>query len=229
MLRANLLAVAVLAGSQQVWAQEPASDAAGAVADTAFVAPDAGGPRRWEVVGRNALDMHRAPAKDSPVIRTLSQGAILSNLGCARAGDRLWCDVRPLRSRSRGYVEAENLRPAVGPDGTVPTGSDDSLQRARDGDFDAGGTIPCAQIRGQPMGECAFGVARSGGGDATVAVIFSNGFRRMLFFAHGEFISGDATMSGTGRDTDWHRDGDRHIIRVDDQRYELQDTAIFGG
>ena len=91
MLRANLLAVAVFAGSLQVWAQEPASDVAGAVADTAFVAPDAGGPRRWEVVGGGELDMHRAPAKDSPVIRTLAQGAILSNLGCVLAADRLCC------------------------------------------------------------------------------------------------------------------------------------------
>ena len=228
MLRATLLAIAALAGSLQVSAQEPASDTASSVADDAFVAPQAGGPRRWEVVGRHELDMHKAPTNDSPVIRTLTEGAILSNLGCARGDDRIWCEVRPLRSRSRGYVAADDLRPARGPDGSVPMGSDDSLQRARAGDFDASATIPCAQIRGQPMGECAFGVARGGGGDATVVVTFSNGFKRMLFFTHGEFMSGDATMSGTGRDTDWHRDGDRHIIRVDDQRYVLQDTAIFG-
>ena len=108
-------------------------------------------------------------------------------------------------------------------------GADDSLRRARNRDFDAGGTIPCAQIRGQPMGECTFAVARSGGGDATVVVTFSNGFKRMLFFTHGEFIRGEDTTSGTGRDMDWHKEGSRHIIRVDDQRYELPDTGIFGG
>ena len=107
-------------------------------------------------------------------------------------------------------------------------GTDDSPIRAREGDFDATGDMPCAQIRGQSMGECTFGVARSGGGDATVTVTFSNGFTRLLFFRHGEFISGDATMSGTGRDTDWRVEDGRHIIRVDDQRYELPDTSIFG-
>ena len=229
MLRASLLAIAMLTGSPPGLVQEAMTDDAGTVADPMFVAPEEGGPRRWQVVARGGLDMRDAPAGDAPVLRTLAQGAILSNLGCERAGGRVWCEVRPLRSRSRGFAAAEDLRAARGPDGTVPMGTDDSLLRARAGDFDASGTIPCAQIRGQPMGECSFGVARGGGGDATVVVTFSNGFRRMLFFSHGEFISGDATMSGTGRDTDWQRDGDRHIIRVDDQRYELPDTAIFGG
>ena len=228
MLRAHLLAIALLAGTLPGWAQEATPDHAGAVAEEAFVAPEQGGPRRWQVTARDGLELRDAPAGDAPVLATLAPGAILSNLGCAQSGGRIWCEVRPLRSRSGGYAAADGLRPAHGPDGTVPMGIDDSLRRAQEGDFDAGGTLPCAQIRGQPMAECSFAVARSGGGDATVVVTFANGFRRMLFFSHGEFIRGDATMSGTGRDTDWHRDGDRHIIRVDDQRYELPDTAIFG-
>ena len=35
-------------------------------------------------------------------------------------------------------------------------------ERAGMGKFDANGTIPCAQAKGQPMGWCAFGVARGG-------------------------------------------------------------------
>lgn len=228
MLRASIWAIAVLAFSLQGRAQVPTPNEAGAADEALFVAPEDGGPRRWQVAASGGLEMRDAPAGDAPVLRMLDEGAILSNLGCARAGDDIWCEVRPLRSRSRGYAAAEDLRPARGPDGTVPMGTDDSLRRAREGDFDAVGTVPCAQIRGQPMGECTFAVARSGGGDATVAVTFSNGFKRMLFFTGGAFMSGDATMSGTGRDTDWHRDGDQHIIRVDDQRYELSDSAIFG-
>ncbi|MCG8694056.1 MAG: hypothetical protein MI806_22855, partial [Minwuiales bacterium] len=118
---------------------------------------------------------------------------------------------------------------ARGPDGTVPMGADDSAFRAGRGEFGATGTLSCTQLRGQPMGRCTFGVARGTGGDATVVVTFSNGFKRTLFFAHGAFISADATMSGTGFDTDWRTDGDRHVIRVDDQRYVLPNAAVFGG
>lgn len=227
-LGASLVAIALLTSSLQGRAQDAPEHQAGAVAEEMLVAPEEGGPRRWQVVAAGGAEIRDAPAGDAPVVRTHSQGAILTNLGCERAAGRVWCQVRPLRSRSRGYAAAEDLRPARGPDGIVPMGMDDSPLRARQGDFDATGDMPCAQIRGQPMGTCAFGVARSGGGDATVAVRFSNGFTRLLFFRHGEFISGDATMSGTGRDTDWRVEDGRHVIRVDDQRYELPDTSIFG-
>ena len=227
-LGASLLAIAVVTSNLQGWAQHAPEDRAGAVAEEMLVAPEEGGPRRWQVVAADGAEIRNAPTGDAPVVRTLSQGAILTNLGCERVAGRVWCQVRPLRSRSGGYAAADDLRPARGPDGIVPMGTDDSPIRAREGDFDATGDMPCAQIRGQPMGECAFAVARGGGGDATVAVTFSNGFTRLLFFRHGEFISGDATMSGTGRDTDWRVEDGRHFIRVDDQRYEISDTSIFG-
>ena len=172
--------------------------------------------------------MHNAPAADARVVETLADGAILSNLGCKRAGIHVWCNVKPLRGRTRGYVAAEFLRPARAPDGTVPTGADDSARRARQGDFDVSGHIACAQIRDQPMSECAFGVARGTGGDATVVVTFSNGFKRTLFFTHGEFDSADPSMSGGGFDTDWRTEDGLHIIRVEDQRYALPDAAVFG-
>ena len=70
--------------------------------------------------------------------------------------------------------------------------------------------------------------ARSKGGDATVVVTFANGFKRTLYFAHGMFIRADTTMSGVGYDTDWQVEGNMHIIRVDDQRYELLGRDIFG-
>lgn len=110
----------------------------------------------------------------------------------------------------------------------LPVQADDSRMRARAGDFDATGTIPCAQNPGEPMGECTFGVAR-GDPETVVAVTFGNGFRRMLFFEGDAFVRGDTTMSGTGTDTDWHVEGDLHIIRVDDQRYELPAAVISGG
>jgi hypothetical protein len=35
-------------------------------------------------------------------------------------------------------------------------------------------------------------------------------------------------MSGTGMDTDWHLKGNVHIVRVDDQRYEIPDDLVLG-
>ncbi|MDJ0946457.1 MAG: hypothetical protein QNJ30_23640 [Kiloniellales bacterium] len=229
MRRTILCAAAVAALAFHAWAQDHATEGKRAVAGTPAAAAEDGGPRRWQSAADGVSRMHAAPDGDAPVIMTLAGGTILSNLGCARAGKRVWCNVQPLRGRARGYVLAESLHPARGPDGTVPMGSDDSLPRARKGDFDASGQIPCAQVRGKPMGQCRLDVARGDGGDATVVVTFSNGFKRMLFFIHGEFVRADTTMSGSGFDTDWRLEDGRHIIRVDDQRYELPDAVIFGG
>lgn len=230
MLRMTFCAIAGVAIALHAWAQDRTSHNEGAGSEVMrVVAPEAGGPRRWQVAARNGIEMQASPGLDAPVIGMLADGAILSNLGCESAGGQVWCKVRPLHGRVRGYVAANFLHPARGPDGTVPMGADDSARRAGRGDFDASGTLACAQVRGQPMGQCRFGAARGTGGDATVVVTFSNGFKRTLFFAHGRFISANATMSGSGFDTDWRMEGDLHFIRVDDQRYTLPDAAIFGG
>ena len=34
-------------------------------------------------------------------------------------------------------------------------------------------------------------------------------------------------MSGVGTDTEWRRESGLHVIRVDDQRYELPDALVF--
>lgn len=221
--------MAVVAIALQAWAQDQAPKDRGAASQVELTGPEEGGPRRWQVAAPDGTEMRASPASNAPVIAMLADGAILSNLGCEPAGDDVWCKVRPLHGRVRGYVAADFLFPARGPDGTLPKGIDDSALRAGRGDFDASGTLACAQVRGQPMGQCRFGVARGTGGDATVIVTFSNGFKRTLFFAHGRFISANATMSGTGFDIDWSIEGDLHFIRVDDQRYALPNAAIFGG
>jgi len=190
--------------------------------------PGADEPRRWQVTGAKVA-LRAAPEDDAPARLTLGAGAILSNMGCGpdAAGDA-WCRVRPYRGGPQGYVRATRLSPAKGPDGTIPRGPDDSARRAGKGDFDATATIPCAQEKGQQPGQCDAAVARGTGGDATLVVTFPNGFARRLFFVHGTFVSASATMSGAGRDIDWQRAEDRHLIRVDDQRYELPDSFVFG-
>lgn len=199
------------------------------VADKAVPpAPDDGGPRRWTVEADGGIRLYDAPSIGAKVIAVIGDGAILSNLGCAVEQDRIWCLVRPFRGGARGYAEAEFLVPARGPDGTVPVGIDDSKRRARKADFDTEGKAVCAQNRGETMGQCTIAVARSGGGDASIVATFSNGFSRTLYFVHGEFISANPTMSGTGKDTDWRTENEMHFIRVEDQRYELPDALLFG-
>ncbi|MEL6204529.1 MAG: hypothetical protein AAFR47_04360 [Pseudomonadota bacterium] len=189
---------------------------------------EAGGPRRWQVASHGA-NLRAAPSHDAPTRARIEGGRLLSNLGCQVAETTIWCTVRPIHGGARGFLPKDALTPAPGPDGTVPTGPNDSADRVRKGDYDARGRIACAQEQGEAMGSCSVGVARSGGGDATAIVTFGNGFSRVLSFVQGDFTRANTTMSGNGTDTDWRKEGDLHLIRVDDQRYEIPDTLIFGG
>ena len=192
------------------------------------LAPEDGGPRRWTVAPGAMVDLYAEPAKTSRILASVNESAILSNLGCIAGAEEAWCNVRAIAGGPRGYVLAEHLRPAMGPDGTVPTGPNDSARRAKMRDFDGFGEAPCAQIEGEAMGTCTIAVARSGGGDATVVATFSNSFSRTLYFVHGMFTSANATMSGVGTDTDWSLEDGLHRVRVEGQRYELNDALIFG-
>lgn len=155
-----------------------------------------------------------------------SESDLLSNLGCDADG---WCAVAPFGGGATRYARAADLRPAVGPDGVVATGIDDSGKRAKRKRFDATAEVPCAQERGQDMARCQVGVARSGGGDATAAATFQNGFVRLLTFEHGRFVRANTTMSGTGRDVEWSLTSGVYKIRVDDQRFEVPVAFVIGG
>ncbi|MGR3465795.1 hypothetical protein [Limimaricola sp.] len=197
-------------------------------ADTPPSAPEDGGPRRWKVSPGARLVMRETPDADAPPIEAFDQGEVLANLGCREVANRVWCEVRSLAGGPRGHVSAGRLVPVAGPDGVRALGVDDSPRRARRGDFDARATIACAQDEGRPMGRCAAGVARGAGGDAVVVATFPNGFRRVLFFENGMFLRGDATMSGVGTDTAWRLEDGMHVIRVDDQRFDVPDALITG-
>lgn len=130
--------------------------------------PEEGGPRNWQVTPAcGTLNLREEPSTSSKIIARYTPGTILDNLGGLRSEGRVWCDVQQLGGGPRGFVASEYLKPAVSPDGSVATGPDDSALRAGQGDFDATGYVPCAQFAGQPMSECEFGVARSGGEYAT--------------------------------------------------------------
>lgn len=193
-------------------------------------APDDGGPRLWVVSGvSSAVNLRDKPSRTAPAMARYAPGTVLANLGCRPAEARVWCDVQQLGGGPRGYVAAEFLSPAVSPDGSVATGPDTSALRAGQGDFDATGRIPCAQRRGQPMGQCEFGVARAGGGFATVMVTKPDGVKRALYFANGKFLGAETSQADGSPEYGATRDSDLHRIRVGDERYEVPDAVLFGG
>ncbi|MEM7041174.1 MAG: hypothetical protein AAF543_00040 [Pseudomonadota bacterium] len=102
-----------------------------------------------------------------------------------------------------------------------------AAKHAKSGEFEAAGEVRCAQEVGQSLGTCGAKVARASG-SAAVVVTFPNGFSRTLTFSDGKFLRGNATMSGVGTDTDWRLDGGFFNVRVDDQRFELPETLVFG-
>lgn len=210
-------------GGIYVWARDTGAPSAGDVA----AAPENGGPRDWEVV--RALNLREQPTTSARILATYRPGTILDNLGCQRATGRVWCDVQPLGGGPRGYVAAEYLRPAISPDGSAAMGPDDSSLRAGQGRFDATGPLPCAFAPGQPMGQCEFGVARAGGGYATVVIKKPDGRTRAIYFRMGRAIGDDTSQADGYPPFRATRQGDLTLIGVGDERYEIPDAVILGG
>jgi hypothetical protein len=210
----------------QTWAGEPAPKASAAGVPAAT---EDGGPRNWEVTGvSRTLNLRERPSTAAKIVAGYAPGTIFDNLGCLKAEGRIWCDVQPLGGGPRGYVAAEFLKPALSPDGSIATGPDDSALRAGQGKFDATGNIPCAQSPGQPMGQCEFGVARAGGGYATVVIKKPDGRTRAIFFRMGRPIGADTSEAAPGKFRAT-REGDLYLIRIGDERYEIPDAVVLGG
>lgn len=104
-----------------------------------------------------------------------------------------------------------------------------SSARAGQGKFDATGQIPCAQRPGQPMTQCMFGVARDGGGSATVVVTMPDGRKRSIFFEKGKATGAD--LSQADGNMSFHasmKNGD-YVIHAGDERYEIFEAVVYGG
>lgn len=187
-----------------------------------------GGPRIFEVTAR-VLNLRERQSTASPITATVRRGTILSNLGCSREGGQVWCDVQPLTGGARGYVAARYVKPRVSPDGAVATGIDNSALRAGQGDFDATGPVPCAKRPAGSMVVCQMGVARAGGGFATVVVTHPDGTKRALYFSNGIAIGADTSEADYSGPFTATRDKDSFIIKVGKERYEIVDAIIFGG
>ena len=230
-IRFYLTAALVLLYAALATVQAGGDQFSGKVAATeVLAAPEDGGPRNWQITGiSGALNLREQPTTAAKIINTYPNGTILDNLGCQRADGRIWCDVQQLGGGPRGYVAAEFLTPAVSPDGSVATGPDNSAFRAGQGDFDATGQIPCAQYFGQPMTECEFGVARAGGGYATVVIKKPDGSTRAIFFRMGKPIGADTSEADGYPEFGATKENDLNLIHVGNERYEIPDAVVLGG
>lgn len=190
--------------------------------------PADGGPRIFEVTAR-VLNLRETASTSARVTATVKRGTILSNLGCSSEGGQAWCDVRPLTGEARRYVAVRQIKPAVSPHGAVATGPDNSALRAGQGDFDANGPVPCSKQPTGPMGQCQMGVARAGGGFATVFVTHPDGSKRALYFSNGVAIGADMSQADYTGSFAAKRGNDSTVIKVGKERYVIIDAVVFGG
>jgi hypothetical protein len=105
----------------------------------------------------------------------------------------------------------------------------DHIERAGQGRFDATGKIPCAWATGQPMTQCDFGVARAGGGTASVVVTKPDGRKRTIFFEKGKAIGADLSQADGDVTFRVTKDADLFKIQAGRERYEMPEAVIVGG
>ena len=190
--------------------------------------PENGGPQNWETTTN--VSLFDKPDSSSDLIQTYPPGTLLDNLGCFIENDNdWWCDVQQLGGGKRGFVSANKLMPAVSPDGSIFRGLDNSAIRAGNGDFDATGSLRCTDESSGTELSCTFGVARAGGGYATVVITKPDGVERIIFFRMGMPIGISSSEADGYPSFNSKRREDMHILHIDDVQYEIPDAIILGG
>jgi hypothetical protein len=131
----------------------------------------------------------------------------------------------------RGEKASHTLTVAIAAAAAQAGGGDAAAatQRAGEGKFNATGPLPCARSKGQPMGQCEMGVARAGGGTATVVVTHPDGRKRFIFFEKGKAIGADLSQADGNMTFRATKEADLYRIQAGDERYEIPEAVIFGG
>jgi hypothetical protein len=135
--------------------------------------------------------------------------------------------------RSNFTLEVAITGGAAQPAAAQTSSEDDKMveasARASQGRFNATGKSPCAQNKGQPMGQCDFGVARAGGGTAAVAITLPDGRQRVIFFKAGKAVSANLSQADGKMSFSATKDADLYMIRAGNERYEIPEAVIYGG
>lgn len=133
------------------------------------------------------------------------------------------------RGEKAGYTLTAAIDGAAAQSSAVGDAALAATQRAGEGKFNATGPIPCARSKGQPMGQCTFGVARAGGGTATVVVTHADGRKRFIFFEKGKAVGADLSQADGNMTFRATKEADLYGIQAGDERYEIPEAVVFGG
>ena len=80
------------------------------------------------------------------------------------------------------------------------------------------------------MGQCQMGVARDGGGTATVVVTRPDGRKRAIFFEKGKAVSADLSQADGNMSFKATKNAaGMYLIDAGDERYEFPESVVFGG
>lgn len=89
--------------------------------------------------------------------------------------------------------------------------------------------VPGSPEDGGPRDWKVTGVARAGGGYATVAIKCPTGPGRAIFIRMGRPIGADTSQSDGDLESRATKESDLPIIRIGNERYEIPDAVILGG
>ncbi len=135
------------------------------------------------------------------------------------------------KDKTNGFCEVVSFKAPGGAAAASGGGAhrEPSSARAGQGKFDATGQVPCAQRAGQPMTQCKFGVARDGGGSATVVVTRPDGRTRAIFFENGKAVGADLSQADGNMSFHASKTADGYVIQAGDERYEIFEAVVYGG
>jgi hypothetical protein len=184
-------------------------------ANPSFTAPDVDGLRFvFQVRYADAVSGRHATAKTAVLVR--------------RAPTQVTTD--PLQIAGSSAVPPQVLSLQAPEDATAIGGTGVDVARAGRGQFDATGPVDCSDRPGQPMRQCQMGVARDGGGTATVVVTRPDGRKRTIFFDKGKAVSADLSQADGNMNFRAAKSGaGMFLIDAGNERYEFPESVVFGG